>query len=250
MNFLKFCFTVLAATFLFCGNANSAELTDKNKAEIKAFVREYLIENPDILKEMAVALEAKEKRAEEEQRLATLKDNADIVFKLAGDPIAGNPKGNVTVVEFMDYNCGWCKRSVDEISQLIQQDPNVRVVMKEFPIFGQGSEYAARAALASVKQGKYWELHQAMFKHEGQVTGEVVDQIAKELGLDVAKLKADMMLPEVLNNITANQELAKAMTINGTPAFVIDDGIEPGYVPLARLVERVAAVRANGCKYC
>lgn len=134
---------------------------------------------------------------------------------------------------------------------LVATDKNVRVVMKEFPIFGEGSEYAARAALASVKQGKYWELHQAMFASEGKVTPEVVDQIAQELGLDVAKMKIDMKVADIDATIRKNQALAQSLALTGTPGFIIDDKVIPGYTELANLQSMLATTRANGgCKVC
>jgi protein-disulfide isomerase len=224
---------------------------DAQKKEIETLVRDYLLANPELVREMASKLEEKDRMAEEAARIDGLKANAKAVFALEGDAIVGNPKGDVTIVEFMDYNCGWCKKSMLEMAELVKGDPKVRIVMKEFPIFGVGSEYAARAALAAKKQNKYWELHQALFAHEGgQIDEAVVDQLATTVGLDVAKMKTDMMAKDVLETITANQELGRSLAINGTPAFVIDSEVVPGYMPLAGLQEKLAAVRANGCKLC
>ena len=134
---------------------------------------------------------------------------------------------------------------------LVEKDKNVRVVMKEFPIFGEGSEYAARAALASVKQGKYWKFHQALFASESKVTAEVTDQIAAEVGLDVAKMKKDMQDPAIAENIQKTQILAQTMLITGTPAFIVDDQVFPGYTQLDGLEASLATVRAaGGCKVC
>jgi protein-disulfide isomerase len=174
-----------------------------------------------------------------------------LVFRHDGDAIIGNPKGDVTMVEFMDYNCGWCKRSLSEVQALTEKDKNLRVVLKEFPIFGQQSEFAARAALAARKQDKYWPLHVALFSHEGQVTEEVVREIAKSQGLDMEKLEADMKDQKVLDTISTNYDLAKNLKLNGTPAFIVDDKVFPGYLPLAELESAIASVRsAGGCKLC
>jgi protein-disulfide isomerase len=254
-------FFIMRLTSLLAGTALAFSLVatpvlaqsfnDSQKKEIETLVRDYLLANPEIVREMAGKLEEKDRLVEETTRLEGLKTNSKAVFSLEGDAIIGNPKGDVTIVEFMDYNCGWCKKSVAELAELIKADSNVRVIMKEFPIFGAGSEYASRAALAAKKQGKYWEMHQALFAHEGgQVEEAVVDQIAKTVGLDVAKMKTDMMAKDVLETITANQDLGRAMAINGTPAFIIDAEVVPGYLPLAGLQEKIAAVRTNGCKMC
>lgn len=242
----------IIALALFAGPVSAQNFNAEQKKEIEQIVHDYLLANPELVREMAAKLEEKDRVAEETARIEGLKANAKAVFALPGDAVVGNPQGDVTIVEFMDYNCGWCKKSVAELSELIKVDPKIRVVMKEFPIFGQGSEYAARAALAATKQGKYWELHQALFAHEGgQVGPEVVDQIAATVkGLDVAKLKQDMTAKDVLETITTNQELGRALAINGTPAFVIDAEVVPGYLPMAGLQEKLTAVRANGCKIC
>ncbi|NMD08669.1 MAG: thioredoxin domain-containing protein, partial [Phyllobacteriaceae bacterium] len=150
----------------------AASLDDQQKKEVEELVRNYLLEHPEILREMSANLEAKERATEEEARSKTLNENAAMIFKSANDPVAGNPSGDVTVIEFMDYNCSWCKKGMAEIAGIVEADKNVRVVFKEFPIFGAGSEFAARAAMASARQGKYWELHRALFSHDGPVTQE------------------------------------------------------------------------------
>jgi protein-disulfide isomerase len=177
--------------------------------------------------------------------------NADAIFRSPHDYVAGNPKGDVTMVEFFDYNCGWCKKGLPEVVNLIEQDKNLRVVLKEFPIFGVDSEYAAMAAIAAKKQGKYWDLHNALLAHEGKVTKEAVDEIAAAKGIDMARLKKDMDDPEVAKVITGNQALAQSLAINGTPAFIIDTHVTPGYLPAAELMTAIEAVRGSGgCKLC
>jgi protein-disulfide isomerase len=231
--------------------AAAAGLTSEQKTQIEFVIRDYLLQHPEILKEMTAKLEEKERIEEEVARMEGLRKNAADVFHYAGDAVAGNAKGDVTLVEFMDYNCGWCKKSVSEIQEIVGRDRNLRIVIKEFPIFGAGSEYAARAALASNRQGKYWELHQALFQHEGQVTAEVVDQTAADLGIDVTRMKTDMADQSILDTISKNYELTKLLRISGTPAFIVDETIVPGYVPSRSLEEAVATVRENGgCKLC
>ena len=239
-----------AVALLWLTPASAASFDAQQKKEIEALVREYLLNNPEILREMSDNLQAKEQQAAQEARVSALTDNAKDIFKTGADPVAGNPKGDVTVVEFMDYNCGWCKKGVGEIASLIEHDKNVRVVFKEFPIFGAGSEFAARAAIAATKQGKYWELHQALFAHDGPVTEDVTRQIAEGLGLDMKKLEADMQDESVVKTIGTTQALATALQINGTPAFIVDDKVFPGYVPKSELLKAIEEVRSAGCKYC
>jgi protein-disulfide isomerase len=230
--------------------ATAASFDDAQKVEMEKIIRTYLLDHPELLREMADKLEANDKIAEEGQRdkaLATFKDE---VFKTAADPTIGSKKPDVTIVEFMDYNCGWCKKSVKEVQGLVETDKNIKVIFKDFPIFGEHSEYAAKAALAAEKQGKYWELHQAMFAHEGQVTTDVVNQLAEAQGLDMKKLEADVGSKEIGERIAANMQLAKNLAINGTPAFVIDAKVYGGYLPIDGMNAAIAEVRANGCKMC
>ncbi len=226
-------------------------ISPAQKIEFEKLVHDYLLEHPEILRDMSNKLEANDKLAADTARNSTLTTQAKAIFHNPIDAVVGNPKGDVTIVEFMDYNCGWCKKSVTEMQALVAKDKNVRVVMKEFPIFGEGSEYAARAALASVKQGKYWEFHQAMFASEGKITVEVVDQIAKEQGLDVAKMKIDMKAADIDAAIKKNQAMAQSLALTGTPAFIVDDKLIPGYTELANIQAMLATTRANGgCKVC
>jgi protein-disulfide isomerase len=245
--------SIISAALLFasvCTPALAAGISAQQKGEIEELIRGYMLTHPEILREMAAKLEENDKRAQAELQTGVLKSKRAEIFQTAFDPVVGNPKGDVTIVEFMDYNCGWCKKSVGEVATLVKSDPNLRVVFKEFPIFGQHSEYAARAALAAKMQGKYWELHQALFAHEGQVTSEVVDQVAEAVGLKMDQLKTDMASKPVLEAISANYDLAKAFDLSGTPAFIIDDQVSPGYLALDALQASVEQVRKTGCKYC
>lgn len=248
--FKRFATAALLCTTLSV-SVGAASMTADQKTEIGQIVREYLLANPEILREMSTELERKEQMVEADARINYLKDNADKIFKQAIDPVVGNPKGDVTIVEFMDYNCGWCKKAVVELAKMVESDKNLKVVIKEFPIFGAGSEFAAKAAMAATKQGKYWELHQALFANEGPVTEEVTLQLAEGLGLDIEKLKTDMNDPEITNSLATTQSMAASMKINGTPAFMVDDKVFPGFVPAETLIGAVQAVRDNGgCKIC
>ncbi len=235
------------ATF---STVQAGSFTPEQKTEMQEIIRSYLLENPDLLREMATNLEAKDKQAEDDVRTKAMSTLGPEIFRTATDPSIGNPKGDVTIVEFMDYNCGWCKKSMSEVSTILKADDKLRVVFKEFPIFGEHSEYAARAALAAAKQNKYWELHQAMFSHEGQVTTDVVNQLAEGLDLNMEKLKTDIGSKEIGERIAANMQLGKQLAINGTPAFIIDDQVHGGYLPLDGMVAAIAEVRLKGCKLC
>jgi protein-disulfide isomerase len=246
----RFFATTAFVAFAALSPVQAGSFTPEQKTEMQQIIRSYLMENPEILKEMVSSLEAKDKQSEDDQRGKALAKLAPEVFKTAADPSVGNPKGDVTIVEFMDYNCGWCKKSMSEVTSLLESDKNIHIVFKDFPIFGEHSEYAARAALAAAKQNKYWELHQAMFSHEGQVTTDVVNQLAEALGLDMTKLKNDIESKDIATRIAANMQLGKELAINGTPAFIVDDQVHGGYLPLDGMLASIAEVRAKGCKYC
>jgi protein-disulfide isomerase len=246
--------TLLLAVLLLWGaghTVSAAEFNGSQRKEMEAIIKDYLLANPDILREMGQLLEAKERLAEDEQRKGALVANADQIFRDGTDFVAGNPTGKVTMVEFFDYNCGWCKRGFPEVLSLIEEDKDLKFVMKEFPIFGGDSDYAAQAAVAANKQGKYWAMHMAMMSHEGKVTKETVDELAAAQGLDMAQLKKDMESPETAGILERNRTLAQSLAINGTPAFIIDDKLVPGYLPKAELASAINDVRTKGgCTLC
>ena len=231
--------------------ASAAEFSDGQRKEMESIIKDYLLANPELLREMSQILEQKEKLAESEQRKGAMVSNAKQIFRDKTDFVAGNPNGNVTMVEFFDYNCGWCKKGFPEVISLLNSDKDLRFVLKEFPIFGEDSEYAARAAIAAIRQGKYWELHMAMFQHEGKITKDSVDEIAAGLGLNMDQLKKDMEDPAIAEILVRNRKLAESLAINGTPAFIIDDRLVPGYLPKTELAGAINDVRAKGgCSLC
>lgn len=231
--------------------SNAAEFNDGQRKEMESIIKDYLLSHPEILQEMSQTLEQKQKQAEDEQRKGGLVQNADQIFRDKADFVAGNPNGKVTMVEFFDYNCGWCKKGFPEVLSLLDSDKDLKFVLKEFPIFGEDSEYAAKAAIASGKQGKYWNLHIAMFSHEGKITKESVDEIAAGIGLNMEQLKKDMNDPAIAEILARNRSLAQSLAINGTPAFIIDDKLVPGYLPKTELAAAIGEIRAKGgCSLC
>ena len=246
--------TIMISVMLLTGLARTAHAEQFNKAqrqELEGIIKTYLLSHPEIVREMNQKLEENDKIAEEVQRKGALTAGAEEIFHGKGDYVAGNAKGKLTMVEFFDYNCGWCKKGFPEVYSLMDEDKDLKVVLKEFPIFGEDSEYAARAALAANNQGKYWPLHIAMFSYEGKITKSVVDQLVTTQGLDLAKLKADMFAPAITDTLLRTRALAQTLAINGTPAFIIDDKLIPGYLPRAELAATIAEVRAKGgCALC
>ena len=232
--------------------AEAAKFTPEQKQEIEQIIKSYLVANPEIFVEVQNALEAKLEKEQAEKLKVAIAENAREISRQPDASIGGNPDGDIAVVEFFDYNCGYCKRGLLDIVKLIESDPKVRVVFKELPILSKGSEEASRIALAARKQGKYWELHRAMLSSKGQLNEASTLQIAEKLGLDVAKLKADMASPEVKAEIEKSEALAKKMGVNGTPHFLVGDRAIAGapedlYDQLAR---NVSELRKQGCPYC
>ena len=232
--------------------ADSGTFTPDQKQAIEKIVKDYLVANPDVLLEIQNILEAKQEKQAAEKSKAALADNAKDLFRSAGSPVAGNKDGDITVTEFFDYNCGYCKRSFPEMTKLISADPKVRVVFKEFPILSKGSEEAAKVALAAKLQGKYWEVHQGLFEAKGQANEATALKVAEKAGLDMAKLKTDMEGPEVKAELKSSKELAAKMGINGTPHFLVGDKSIPGAPDslLTQLNSNIADLRKNGCSYC
>ena len=242
---------LVAAVLLLPQAALAGEFTDTQREEIGTIVREYLLQHPEVLVEVSQELERRQKLAEDEQRKNTIAENADEIFRSSADFVAGNPQGDVTMVEFFDYNCPWCKKSLPIIRSILEADGKLKFVFKEFPILGEGSEYAARAAMASQAQGKYLEFHLALYGHAGKIDAQAVDEIAQGVGIDLKKLKADMQSADIAAAIDRNIKLAQTLGISGTPAFVIDKTVIPGYLPERALAAAVQEVRdAGGCSVC
>ncbi|HJU31148.1 MAG TPA: DsbA family protein [Hyphomicrobiaceae bacterium] len=226
--------------------------TPAQRKEIEAIIRDILLTNPEIMLDVQNALEAKMDKIQAEKMAVALKEHADELYRPANSPVVGNAKGDVPVIEFFDYNCGYCKKALSELAQLVDKDKKVRVIMKEFPILAKGSEEAARVALAARMQGKYWEFHRAMLESPGQANEASALRIADKLGLDMARLKKDMTSPEIKKEIEETRQLATKMGIQGTPHFIVGDKVIAGAPEnLAELLgKHVAEVRKEGCKVC
>ncbi len=224
----------------------------EEKAGIEKIVRDYLLSNPELLYEVQMAYEAKMEKLQAEKIKTAIKSNAQELYRDPKAPMAGDPKGDVTVVEFFDYNCGFCKRGFSQVAELIDQDKKVKVIFKELPILSKGSEEAARVALAAKNQDKYWEIHQALLKHQGAVNGATALKIAGKHGLDIEKLKKDMDSAEVTAEINGVRELAQKMGINGTPHFLVGDRTIPGAPENLheQLSAHIKELRAKGCEVC
>ncbi len=212
---------------------------------IEQIIRDYLIQHPEVLIQSLTAHQNRQRVAEEQRRQQAVIDQRTALTEDPDTPVIGNPDGDVTIVEFFDYRCQYCRRVVDSLRKVVEEDGKIRLVMKEFPILGPQSIQAARAALASVKQGKYEEFHFALMTEPGDMSDPHIRRVASDVGLDVGRLLRDMRSEEVDAMIRRNHELARALAINGTPAFVIGDTLAPGALDLKRLQRLVAQARAK-----
>jgi protein-disulfide isomerase len=225
----------------------------EQKAAIEKIIKDYLLANPEVMMDVQNALEAKMETLQAEKLKLALKESAGEIFHRPNAPTAGNPKGDVTVVEFFDYNCGYCKRAFGDIAKLVEKDPKVKVVFKELPILSKSSEEAAKVALAARAQGKYWEVHRTLIGLRGEVNEATALRAVEKLGgLDVAKLKKDMDSPEVKAEIETVRNLAQKMGINGTPHFLVGDRAIAGAPQnlLEVISGHVAELRKTGCSVC
>ncbi len=220
--------------------ASADELSD---ADVKRLALEAIMENPEIIMQAIQLLQQHEDQAKAEAIGNVLENQRELLEQDPNAPVIGNPEGDVTVVEFFDYNCPYCKRAAPVLKNVIAGDSEVRVVYREWPILGEGSDFAARAALASRNQGKYEEFHWALMALNGRATEASVLKVVRELGLDEDQLRADMEALEVDAHIQVSMELARQLGFSGTPSFVIGDALAPGLIAEDEMTRLIEAVR-------
>ena len=227
--------------------AQAETLTSAQRQAVQEAVGDYLRKNPEIVIEAINMLRQREQASETADARNVIAARGPELFDDPATPVAGNPDGDVTLVEFFDYRCGYCKRVYPTIKKLIEDDGNIRFVFKEFPILGPASVYAARAALASHGQGKYQEFHDALMASKGALTEDRVLRIADSVGLDRGKLLEDMNRNEAEYDrvFARNRDLAQALKINGTPAFVAGDVVVRGAADYASMKNVIAQVRSK-----
>ena len=226
-----------------------AQSEDSQKALIEQTVEAYLLNNPQILMRMSEALERQQSQDQNERLQKTIEENGDDIFRDNFGLVAGNPNGDVTIVEFSDYNCPYCKRAFNSIKQVLGVDSNVRVVLKEFPIFGEQSESIARVAIAAKFQGRYFDMHSALLNSPARNNEKSALKIAEKLGLDMDKLREDMDSDEVKKVISETRILGNKLGIRGTPFFLVGDKVIPGAPDDLFQVFKghIADIRKDGC---
>jgi protein-disulfide isomerase len=229
-----------------CGAAEAADPAQGLSREAtEEIIRDYLLKNPEIVEQALRILEERQRKAEKQETMKALAAHREDLLSDPRSPVGGNPTGSVTVVEFFDFRCPHCKRAAPDVKKLAQEDSDVRIVYKQFPVLGPDSELAARAALAAHAQGKYAALHDAMLAANGPLTMPAILKLAGPAGVDVAKLQADIETPEIRATIERDRALATALGITGTPSFVIGTELVPGAVDLATLKALVAEARSK-----
>lgn len=233
--------TVLALIAPLAAHADSL-----SEDRVKELVLEAIRENPEIVLEAVQIIEQRKQDSQAEESAEALSEYRDLLESDPNAPVLGNPDGDVTVVEFFDYNCPYCRRVKPHIQALLEEDPNVRLVYREWPILGDGSLFAARAALAAREQGKYEEFHWAMMGMQGQAEESSVLRLAEDIGLDVTQLRRDMEAPEIDAHFAASMELSRALGFNGTPSFVIGDALVPGVIEAQQMIQLTREAREAG----
>ncbi len=224
-------------------------MTPEQRAAFGAQVREYLLENPEVIMEAVNALESRqaEQQAVADQQIVA--DNADALFRDGYSYVGGNPDGDITIVEFSDYRCGYCRRAFPEVEELIESDGNIRFIMKEFPILGEASVTSSRFAIATLMEAgdeAYKSVHDALITLEGEPSEPVLRRLAETLGLDAEAIIARMSDEEVTRRMQETRALATRLQINGTPSFVFGDQMLRGYVPLDGMRQMVEQIRSEG----
>ena len=222
-------------------------MTATERAAFGEAVRSYLLENPEVIFEAIQILEERRALAETSAEREVLETFAEAIYNDGYSHVGGNPDGDVTIVEFVDYRCGFCKRAHPDMAELLDRDPNVRLITKDFPILGPDSVRAGKMALAAmaVDPSKFKALNDALMGHEGSLTEQVAYRIAGESGYDIAALKEKAASAEIDDRLNQNYELARALNLQGTPAFIVGSQVIRGYLPVEDMLAAVESARAQ-----
>jgi len=242
-----------AATLASPVAAQTPMFNDDQRKAIGEITREYLLKNPEVLQDMMAELERRNAEAQARSQAEVLSAEKDKIFNSPHDYVVGNPQGDVTLVEFLDYNCPYCKKAVGDVKALIKADPKLRVVLKELPVLGPPSLEASRVALAAKQQLKIdrlLEYHTRLMESRGQVDGEKAKAVAKDMGLNMVQLEKDIETAGGRGVIEATGMLAEKLGITGTPGFVLGDQVIAGAVGVDPLQQAISNVRRCGKAKC
>ncbi|PZP55377.1 MAG: thioredoxin [Micavibrio aeruginosavorus] len=222
--------------------ASDSNFSAAQKTELEAMMKDFIMKNPKVLMDSVNGYREQEQKTQEDAAVQALKDNWDYLAK-GTLPDVGPKTADITIVEFFDYNCGYCKQGYEAVQKGLDNDKNVRFVFVDFPILSESSHLASKYALAAQKQNKYFELHAELMKYKGPKTEESILNLAKSVGIDTAKLKADANSPDIEATIAKNTQLAQKLAISGTPAFIIGDQVIRGYIPYEGMKTMIDAER-------
>ncbi len=237
-----------ALTLLSAGATVQAQsFSDPQRQEIERIVRDYLLRHPEVLQEVVAELEKRQAAVESDRQKGAIAKYRDALFNSQHQATLGNPQGDVTVVEFFDYNCGYCKRAMADKLALLKSDPKLRLVLKEFPVLGPGSIEAAQVSIAARMQDpggkKFLDFHNKMLSGRGQADRARALAVAKEAGFDLARIESDLKSAEVRESLEEVMGMAEALGINGTPTYVIGETIIPGAVGASALRKQIEGAR-------
>jgi protein-disulfide isomerase len=243
----------LAAAILSAPASRASELTNEQKDQFGKFIREYIVSHPELIKEAAEELDRRDKAAESADREKTMASEAAKLFRSPNQAVVGNPEGDVTLVEFFDYNCGYCKQSLTTVTKLVEGDPKLRVVLKDFAILGPDSVETAEVATAArqqLKGPKLWEFHKRLLGVRGHVGKAQAVAVAKELGADVDQLEKDIKSPATRAALAETEELAEKLHFSGTPSWVIGQDAYVGGLSFPEMKAKIDNVRKCGKATC
>lgn len=249
----KAIFAAFLSLSAFASPASAAEFSAAQKTEIESIIRSYLVDHPEVLREAAIALEKKQQVEEAELHSRAIAKNKDALFNSSFDAVTGNPKGKITLVEFFDYNCGYCKKALGDLVTLMKSEPDLRVVLKDFPVLGADSVEAAQVASAVRKQSspeKFFEYHQKLLGSRGHVGREQALGVAKDMGLDMDKIQKELKDPSIRAGIEETMKVADALNLTGTPSYVLGDEAVVGAVGVEQLKKRVDSLSKCGKTAC
>ncbi len=245
--------TIGLATLAPLAPATADEFTPAQKDALGPIIRDYLVSHPDVLREAIVALDKHDKEVADVERQKAVTDRAGPLFSSPFQANVGNPDGSATLVEFFDYNCHFCKGALPDIAKLMKDDPNLKVVLKDFPVLGPGSVEAARVASAARNQlsgDRLWAFHTKLLGLKGPVGKAEALAVAKEMGLDMDRLAKDMTSPQIDSGLQDVMAMADALQINGTPSFVVGQEVVVGAVGYDQLKDKIDAVHKCGHSVC
>jgi protein-disulfide isomerase len=255
---MKFRFlSLLLSSFLFLGFSlvplKAQELTPAQRTQFEGVIKDYLMKNPEIVREAMLELDRKEKDAENQARLKITADKNSPLYTSANNVVVGNPKGDVTLVEFFDYNCGYCKKAVPDLQKLMENDKNIRIILRDMPILSAGSIEAAKVALALRSQltpEKFWEFHSKLMVTRGSIGEAQALAAARDAGADIDKLTKDMKAPKIATILEENTKMSDSLNITGTPTYVLGSEVMIGAADYNELKSRVDSLRKCGKSTC